>query len=160
VAGTAEESAAPGGNSRVLPPFVFLGALVAMGALHQVFPGPEIVPAPWNQLGWVPFGLGFAVAFWVKFRFDRAGTPIRPFEPTTALVIDGLFAYSRNPVYAAMIAALVGIGVVLGSLTPFLMIPPFAWFIRRRFVEAEERKLEDAFGDDYRAYKARVRRWI
>jgi protein-S-isoprenylcysteine O-methyltransferase Ste14 len=145
---------------RILPPVVFLGALVAMGALHQLVPGSEVVPEPWNQLGWVPFGLGFAVAFWVKFRFDRADTPIRPFESSTALVTDGLFAWSRNPVYVAMIAALAGIAVVLGTPTPFLVIPVFAWIIRRRFIEAEEPTLEAAFGDQYRAYKARVRRWL
>jgi len=145
---------------RILPPMVFLGALVAMGALHQLVPGSEVVPEPWNRLGWVPFGLGFAVAFWVKFRFDQAGTPIRPFEPSTALVTDGLFAWSRNPVYVAMIAALAGIAVVLGTPTPFLVIPVFAWIIRRRFIEVEEPMLEAAFGDEYRAYKARVRRWL
>lgn len=145
---------------RVPPPLVFLAALVAMGALHQLMPGPEVVPEPWNRLGWVPFGLGFAVAFWVKFRFDRAGTPIRPFEQSTALVTDGLFAWSRNPVYVAMIAALAGIAVVLGTSMPLLVIPVFAWNIQRRFIEAEEPMLEEAFGDDYRAYKARVRRWL
>lgn len=149
-----------GTGTPILPPMVFLVALVAMGGLHQLSPGPEVIPEPWNLIGWAPFALGVAVAFWVKFRFDKAGTPIRPFEETTALVTDGLFRYSRNPVYVAMVAALAGIAVVLGTLAPIIVIPAFAWFIRRRFIEAEERMLEDAFGEDYRAYKQRVRRWI
>ncbi|MFQ5765014.1 MAG: methyltransferase family protein [Rhodospirillales bacterium] len=150
----------PAEGMRILPPMVFLGALVAMGVLHQFSPGPEIIPKPWNRLDWVPFGLGFPVAFWVKFRFDRADTPIHAFKQTTALVTDGLFRYSRNPVYVAMVAALAGIAVVLGTLAPVIVVPVFAWVIQRRFVEAEERMLEDAFGDDYRAYKQRVRRWL
>ena len=59
-----------------------------------------------------------------------------------------------------MVVGLAGIGVVLGMAMPFVVIPPFAWFIQRRFIEVEEKMLEDAFGDAYRAYKSRVRRWI
>ena len=160
VPGEAPSATEPEDEKRLLPPFVFLGALVVMGALYQLAPGPELVPAPWNQVGWVPFGLAVALAFHIKFRFDRLGTPIRPFETSTALVTDGPFAISRNPIYLGMVVGLAGIGVVLGMAMPFVVIPPFAWFIQRRFIEVEEKMLEDAFGDAYRAYKSRVRRWI
>jgi len=160
VPGEAPPATEPEDEKRLLPPFVFLGALVVMGALYQLAPGPELVPAPWNQVGWVPFGLAVALAFHIKFRFDRLGTPIRPFETSTALVTDGPFAVSRNPIYLGMVVGLAGIGVVLGMAMPFVVIPPFAWFIQRRFIEVEEKMLEDAFGDAYRAYKSRVRRWI
>ncbi len=160
VPGEAPPATEPEDDKRLLPPFVFLGALVVMGALHQLAPGPELVPAPWNHVGWVPFGLAVALAFHIKFRFDRLGTPIRPFETSTALVTDGPFAWSRNPIYLGMVVGLAGVGVVLGTGMPFVVIPPFAWFIRRRFIETEEQMLEAAFGDAYRAYKARVRRWI
>ena len=86
VPGEAPPATEPEDEKRLLPPFVFLGALVVMGALYQLAPGPELVPAPWNQVGWVPFGLAVALAFHIKFRFDRLGTPIRPFETSTALV--------------------------------------------------------------------------
>ena len=160
VPGEAPPATEPEDEKRLPPPFVFLGALVVMGALYQLAPGPELVPAPWNQVGWVPFGLAVALAFHIKFRFDRLGTPIRPFETSTALVTDGPFAVSRNPIYLGMVVGLAGIGVVLGMAMPFVVIPPFAWFIQRRFIEVEEKMLEDAFGDAYRAYKSRVRRWI
>ena len=160
VPGEAPPATEPEDEKRLLPPFVFLGALVVMGALYQLAPGPELVPAPWNQVGWVPFGLAVALAFHIKFRFDRLGTPIRPFETSTVLVTDGPFAWSRNPISLGMVIGLAGIGVVLGMAMPFVVIPPFAWFIQRRFIEVEEKMLEDAFGDAYRAYKSRVRRWI
>ena len=59
-----------------------------------------------------------------------------------------------------MVAALVGIFLALGSLTPLAIIPPFVYIIRTRFIAAEERMLEDAFGGAYRDYRKRVRRWI
>jgi protein-S-isoprenylcysteine O-methyltransferase Ste14 len=145
---------------RILPPFIFLAALVAMGVLYQVAPGPEVVPGPWNQLGWVPFAMAVALAFHIKFRFDKLGTPIKPYEQPTALVTDGPFAFSRNPIYAGMVAALIGMWMVLGTLTPGIVIPVFVVVIQRRFIAMEEKMLEDAFGDDYRAFKNRVRRWL
>ncbi len=158
--GEAPAGGEAGGNKRILPPLVFLAAIVVMGALHHFAPGPELVPVPWNRVGWVPFAAAVALAVHVKFRFDKLGTPIRPFEESTALVTDGAFAVSRNPIYLGMAVGLAGVAVVLGTATPWLAIPPFAWIITSRFVAVEERMLEDAFGDDYRAYKQRVRRWI
>jgi protein-S-isoprenylcysteine O-methyltransferase Ste14 len=100
------------------------------------------------------------MAFTVNRRFKRAGTTIRPFEDSSALVTDGLFAFSRNPIYLGAVVGLLGIFVVLGSLSPLAVIPPFVTIIRARFIAVEERMLEAAFGDAYRDYMKRVRRWI
>jgi protein-S-isoprenylcysteine O-methyltransferase Ste14 len=145
---------------RILPPFVFLAALIAMGALHYWLPGPEVVPNPWNRLGWVPFVLSVLLAIHIKLKFDRHGTTIKPYETSTKLVTDGPFRWSRNPIYTGMVVALLGFFVALGTLTPIVVVPVFAWLIQSRFIAMEERMLEEAFGDDYRAFKARVRRWI
>ncbi len=145
---------------RVLPPVFLLVALIAMGALHELAPGPRLIWPPYTYLGWLPFAAGVIAAVAVKRRFDRAGTPIKPYEVSEHLVTDGLFSFSRNPVYVGMIAGLVGIFVVLGTLTPALVVPVFAYLIRVRFIALEERMLEDRFGDPYRDYKERVRRWI
>jgi protein-S-isoprenylcysteine O-methyltransferase Ste14 len=158
--GEAPPATGPEDEKRLLPPMVFLAALVAMGALHQLAPGPELVPSPWNRIGWVPFVAAVALAFQIKFRFDKLGTPIRPFETSTVLVTDGPFAISRNPIYFGMVVGLLGIAVALGTATPLAVIPAFVWFIQRNFIAVEEKMLEDAFGDAYRAYKSRVRRWI
>ncbi len=145
---------------RVLPPVFLLAALIAMGALHELAPGTRLIWPPYTYLGWLPFGAGVAAAVAVKRRFDRAGTPIKPYEVSEHLVTDGLFSFSRNPVYLGMIAGLAGIVVVLGTLTPALVVPAFAYLIRTRFIALEERMLEDRFGDAYRDDSKRVRRWI
>lgn len=144
----------------VLPPFYFLGAIVLMVALDRFLPIVTLIEPPITYLGWVLFGLGIAVALAVNWRFKRAGTPIRPFEESTALVTDGPFAFSRNPIYLGAVVGLFGIFVVLGSLSPLAVVPPFVYIIRTRFIAVEERMLEAAFGEAYRDYMKRVRRWI
>jgi protein-S-isoprenylcysteine O-methyltransferase Ste14 len=145
---------------RVLPPVYFFACIAVMVALDSYLPGAALIEPPLTHFGWIPFAAGFLVALTIKRRFDRDDTPLRPGEESTALVTDGLFAHSRNPIYLAMIAGLLGIGVVLGTLVPFAMVPLFAIIIRLRFIPMEEEMLEDAFGDEYRAYKSRVRRWL
>ncbi len=144
----------------ILPPVYFLGAIVLMVALDPFLPLATLIEPPVSYLGWVLFALGIAVALAVNWRFKRAGTPIRPFEESTALVTDGPFAFSRNPIYLGAVVALFGIFVVLGSLSPLAVIPPFVYIIQTRFIVVEERMLEEAFGEAYRDYKTRVRRWI
>lgn len=145
---------------RVLPPVYFAGAITVMVALDRYLPLIDLIEPPLSYLGWLLFFLAIAVAVVVAWQFKRAGTAIKPFEDPSALVTDGLFAFSRNPIYLAMAVGLFGIFVALGSLTPLVMIPPFVYIIRTRFIAAEERMLEAAFGDAYRDYTKRVRRWI
>jgi protein-S-isoprenylcysteine O-methyltransferase Ste14 len=97
---------------------------------------------------------------WVAGIFDRAGTTIKPFEESSALVTTGPFRVSRNPVYLGMVLGLLGVAVLAGSLSPFLVIPLFAVLIDRRFIQAEEAQLERTFGASYVAYKSQVRRWL
>jgi protein-S-isoprenylcysteine O-methyltransferase Ste14 len=59
-----------------------------------------------------------------------------------------------------MVVVLLGVATVLGSLGAYLPIPPFIWIIQKNFIEGEERFLTEIFGEQYRAYQRRVRRWI
>lgn len=144
----------------VLPPIYFFGAIALMVALDRFLPLITLIAPPVTYLGWVLFALAFAAVLAVNQQFKRAGTTIKPFEASSALVTGGLFAFSRNPIYVGMVAALLGIFVALGSLSPFVIIPPFIYIIRTRFIAVEERMLEAAFGEAYRDYAKRVRRWL
>ncbi len=143
-----------------LPPVFLLITVAGMVALHFLAPAAQVMPPVFRTLGAVLVLLGFAVAIWVNQMFKREGTTIRPYQVSEALVESGPFRYSRNPIYVAMIGALVGVWLLLGSLTPVLVIPLFAWVIATRFIPTEEQMLEDRFGDAYRSYKTRVRRWL
>lgn len=145
-----------------MPPTYFWAAAAVMAALHFLCPGMMgLVPGPWNWIaGGVVIVVGIALAWLPEVQFKRVGTEVKPCRDSSHLVTDGLFRVSRNPMYLGMALALVGVFVVLASLTPAVMVPVFVVVMTVRFIVPEERDLEQQFGDDYLAYKRRVRRWI
>jgi len=147
-------------KKKILPPFYFLAAMFAMLALWAWAPLLAKFPAWLRYLG-LPFILiGCVLGLWTDHLFKRAGTTIKPFEESSALIVSGPYRLSRNPIYLGMVLALFGFGLVLGALTPVLVIIPFAFLIDRLFIRAEEAALEAKFGDIYRSFTSRVRRWL
>jgi protein-S-isoprenylcysteine O-methyltransferase Ste14 len=144
---------------RINPPHYFLLAIIAMGAL-SVLPGPSVLADPWRWLGVVPVVLGIALAVVASQQFARAGTNIMPLSKSTALVTSGAFAFTRNPMYVGMILVLAGIALMLASAWPWLVPPAFLALLYLRFIRHEEVLMEATFGDEYRAYCAKVRRFI
>jgi protein-S-isoprenylcysteine O-methyltransferase Ste14 len=144
----------------VVPPVYFLVALLVMGFFHAVVPGAYIIQAPYRYGGIVLMMLAVGLILWAATLFRRAGTNIRPYLPSTALVVSGPYRFTRNPMYLGMAGTLLGVAVFLGSITPFVVIFAFMGLIKERFILPEETKLEAAFGSDYLQYKERVRRWL
>lgn len=145
----------------VLPPVYLLVAALAMIALHMALPVAHIGASIWRLfLGGAIIIAGGTVIASSARSFWKAGTPIRPFEVSTTLVITGLFRYSRNPMYVGMGGILFGLALVLGTATPFAVPPVFVVVITRRFILHEEEALADRFGGQYVEYKTRVRRWL
>ena len=145
---------------KILPPVYLLLTLAAMAALHYFMPLLQLVAAPWSWTG-VPFIIaGISVAAVAAFSFKRAGTPVIPFEPSTALVTSGLFRYTRNPMYLGMVSVLTGAGLLFGSLSVWLPVAVFVSIIRNNFILGEERFLEEIFGQQYLDYKNKVGRWL
>lgn len=145
---------------RIIPPLWLLLALLSMAALHYFLPIARIVSPPWSFLGILLIVIGVGIAAHAARAFDQVGTPVIPFEPSTALVTGGLYLITRNPMYLGMVIALLGAALLFGTLTAFLPIPIFVWIIQKGFIEGEERFLEEIFGAQYLAYKKRVRRWL
>jgi len=145
---------------KIVPPIYLLFTLLAMAALHFGLPFARIIDPPYSYAGAVLIILGIAITATAARAFAKAGTPIIPFEPSTALVAGWLYRITRNPMYLGMVVALFGTGVLFGTLSPFLPIPIFVWIIQKQFIEAEERFLGEIFGTQYLAYKSKVRRWL
>ena len=145
---------------RVVPPVYLLVSLVSMTLLHTYFPIAQVIAPPYSYAGAVLAVMGIAMAGYSAISFDRAGTPVVPFEPSTVLVTGGFYRITRNPMYLGMVLLLVGFAMLLGTLGAFLPIPIFVWIIQEWFIKGEERFLEEIFGKQYVAFKKRVRRWI
>jgi len=131
-----------------------------MLALDYLIPRPFLIHGSVRYVGIVLMGMGLGIVFWARSLFTKVGTTVKPFQESSELVVKGPFNVTRNPMYLSMVVFLLGLGILLGSFTPFLVIPIFIWIITQRFIRVEERMLEQRFGASYLAYRARVRRWI
>jgi len=150
----------PNAFQKILPPIWFFSALAAMALVHHLYPSPIAGLAAAKPVGWTVFGAAFLMAWLAKRRFDVAETPVKPFTDSTAVVDSGLFRFSRNPMYLAMVIGLIGFAVAIGDALPFTVIVAFFVLIRTQFIAHEERLMEAKFGQDYLTYKSRVRRWL
>lgn len=140
-------------------PVWFFAHLCAMVALHYAAPLVQWNLGVTRWLG-LPFAIGgFALVAVGAQRFRRV-TTLRPYEEPSVLVSDGLHGYSRNPMYLGLLLSLLGAWIMLGSLSPVLALPSLVWLLRHRYVAYEEYAMEERFGEAYRAYKRRVRRWL
>jgi protein-S-isoprenylcysteine O-methyltransferase Ste14 len=92
--------------------------------------------------------------------FREAKTTVKPFQESAALITDGVYRISRHPMYLGFVLILLGLAVLLGSLTPFIIVPVFVIVMDRVFIVVEERMLEEKFGQAWLDYKAQIRRWV
>ena len=145
-----------------LPPFILLGFLVAATVLEAVIPLPVLAAHGVARyvVGTVLVVSGFVMIGLGTRRFLAAGTNIPPNLPTTALVMDGIYGRTRNPLYLGSTLIYLGLSTAAGSLWAIMLVMPLLWVISVGVIAREERYLERKFGDAYRAYKARVRRWM
>ena len=143
-----------------LPPSYFNTSVILMIALHLIFPLKTIIISPYKYFGLLLLLLGFLMNIWASEYFKKVQTTIKPFQESSHLVTDGLFKYSRHPMYLGMVIALLGLFFLLGSMTPFIIIPVFVYLIKKKFIQVEEKALEEKFGKQYLAYKKKVRCWI
>ena len=91
---------------------------------------------------------------------SRAHTSVDPMKPTTALVTEGAFRYSRNPIYVALTLLYVGVALLINALWILLLVVPALVVLRYGVIAREEAYLTRKFGDAYRQYTAQVRRWL
>jgi len=145
---------------KALPPTYLLTSISLMVFLHYLFPIAEIIPYPWQLSGAVPLCIGIIFNLMADQALKKFNTTVKPFEESDSLVTTGIYGVSRHPMYIGMILMLLGIAIYLGSLTPFFVIPMFAFLINEKFISVEEQMLEKRFAESWSEYKTKVRRWI
>ncbi len=145
---------------RVPPPVYYIAAFLVGVALELIFP-----------TSWPPFGVRLAVALigggaWLALDgaatvlFRRAGTSMVPMNTTTALVTSGPYRLTRNPMYVGMACLYIALAFAFGVIWALVFLPAVIVVIDRFVIAREEPYLERKFGQAYRDYKARVRRWL
>jgi protein-S-isoprenylcysteine O-methyltransferase Ste14 len=112
-------------------------------------------------LGLILIAAGFGLWLWTVRLFARAGGgTLAPWDPPESLVIEGPYRHVRNPMIAAVLAALAGEAVLFGSPPLLIWLGCFFTLNHVVFQLNEEPSLERRFGEDYRAYKRNVPRWL
>jgi protein-S-isoprenylcysteine O-methyltransferase Ste14 len=105
--------------------------------------------------GTVIGGLGFA-------SFIRAKTTVNPMKPdsSSSLVVSGIYRFTRNPMYLGFLLGLLGWAIFLSNALAFFLLPAFIVYMNRFQIEPEEKALARLFGEQFVAYRSRVRRWL
>jgi protein-S-isoprenylcysteine O-methyltransferase Ste14 len=103
---------------------------------------------------------GLAVTYWGIFTFRRARTAVYPHYPASRLVQGGPYRFSRNPMYTGLALVYVGLSMLTNTVWPLLLLPLVLVALVFLVIHREERYLASAFGEEYEAYRRRVRRWL
>ena len=144
----------------VFPPLLF-GSVLAIGLLlHWFQPVPLLRPLIARLLGLGLLILSGGLARSAERAMKRAGTNVRPDQPTLAIVMDGPFRLTRNPLYMAATGLYVSVALLVNTLWPLVLLIPLLFVLYWGVIRREERYLEAKFGEPYRVYRARVRRWL
>lgn len=144
----------------LLPPVVLLAAILLSVALDRWLPLVELWGSTWTWVGGGIIVAMLAINTCCALEFRRRHTTVIPFHVSTALISNGFYRYSRNPIYLSMVVLLCGEALALGSLSPWIVPPLFMLTMERRFIRYEEAMLAETFGDEYQEYCRRVRRWL
>jgi len=156
------------------PPLIYLGFLFIGWGLAQLGARPEAAAAGYDWLA-ADFGLAIEVRRGVALAliiggllldgmaaglFRRRGTAVEPWKPSTVLINEGPYRFSRNPIYLGFAVTYVGLAIAMDSWVALLLLLPCLVVVDRFVIQREERYLAAKFGAGYEAYRARVRRWL
>src|SRR5215510_13249591 len=144
----------------ILPPLLYGAAFVIGLLLHWASPVHILPSTLVRGIGVVCVLVSLPLALATFRALSRAHTPADPLKPTTALVTEGPFRYSRNPIYVALTLLYLGVALLINALWILLLVVPVLLVIRYGVIAREEAYLTRKFGEAYRQYTAQVRRWL
>ncbi len=153
---TEEKPAVP--NVIMLPPVLVLFHVIVGITLNWFFRG--YYGHVWGWVGLVLLILCFGIIAWAKKLFEKAGTPVPPNQPVTAIVKDGPYKFTRNPMYLSFMIGFIGLSFLAGAPMMTLMALPLFFILDRKVIVPEEEYLTGKFGETYLEYKNQVRRWL
>jgi len=143
-----------------LPPLLYLAAFLVVLLLRWIRPWPILSPhlVPWVGIGLLLAGLAIGIPGRLALR--SAGTSVKPTQPTTAIVMQGPYRFTRNPLYVGLTCFFVGLTLAFDTGWGFVVLVPLLVVMHFGVVRREESYLERKFGEEYRQYRGRVRRYL
>ncbi|MEZ5774936.1 MAG: isoprenylcysteine carboxylmethyltransferase family protein [Hyphomicrobiaceae bacterium] len=156
----ASAAAAERPNRLPVPPMIYLGAIAIAAAVQIAMPLSAGFPVPVRIAGAVCLGLGMVLDLAAILTLRRARTTFLPHRGSSALVTGGPYRLTRNPIYLGNTLALAGLGLALDWPVLLALVPVTVVLIDRLAIAREEAHLAHRFGEEFAAYRERVRRWI
>jgi protein-S-isoprenylcysteine O-methyltransferase Ste14 len=155
------DETAAGAQVRIPPPLVFVAGIAVALVLGWLWPrAPWLSGVPRWLAGLLSLSGGVALIVTAFARFRQTGQDPKPWHPSPVLLTDGPYQITRNPMYLGLCMIMVGLGFLVGNAWFTLAAFASGLAVTKLAVEPEEAYLEQRFGDDYRTYKRRVRRWM
>ena len=145
---------------KVHPPVLALIHIAIAYVAKWWAPIPFVVPDVLRLMGFSLVVIGFVLGVAALIAFRKARTTLDPHGQASALVTDGMYRFTRNPIYLGFLLMLIGLPLNGGSYWGILLAPVFVMSMNRLVIEREEAYLETKFKDQYTGYKSRVRRWL
>lgn len=149
-------------NLKIPPPIVGLIIALSIFYLDRLVPSLKLELAAFKLLAYLFFCVGVVIEAWSVWLFFKARTTVNPLKPqkSKVLVANGMYRFTRNPMYLGMLMLLIGWAFWVGNPVGVPMLFVFVWYLTEFQIKPEEQVLSDKFGDQYVEYKQRVRRWL
>jgi protein-S-isoprenylcysteine O-methyltransferase Ste14 len=147
---------------RFPPPLVYLaGILLGVAAHRWLWPlRLEIEDAVRIPLALIVAAVGITLNVVSFGRFRRTGQDVKPWTSTPEIISEGIYRYTRNPMYVGLAFVQLGVSIALGNLWIAALLLPVLYIVYVSAIRPEEAYLERKFGDEYRTYRLSVRRWL
>lgn len=145
---------------KIPPPLCFLLFFIVGIFLNSAWIQGSTGPLVTAISGGIIFVISSVFLIKTARKHKQVGSNIEPWKPTTTIIVDGAYKYSRNPIYVAMAIAYAGIAISAYSLPALFLLPVCLGVIWCFVISKEEAYLEDKFGEEYLSYKMKVRRWL
>lgn len=142
------------------PPLMVLSGLIIQAVTAYLAPAQPVLAPYWQYGGVALMLLAFTGIVYLSRGFTVNKTTILPDGEPSQLMEAGLYGVSRNPIYVAMALLLTGSGLAFGHVLTLIVVPVFIVLVQQIWIVKEEANMEAAFGQHYRNYKMRVRRWL
>ena len=155
-----EPDNAPRPKRKIYPPAWLVIGLIVIFICDRYVPVLRFTSLPFQIGGSLAIMIGLALLVFAGGLFKQADTDLIPFRDVRALVTTGVYRFTRNPMYLGMALILLGVACTTGTLGGLLVVPVFMVIIELRFIRPEEVMLHGLFGQEFEAYRARVRRWL
>lgn len=141
------------------PPVVTMLVVLSAWLIHSLL-GPWQTTVRVPVLGGALVALGFSFMMWARILFTSRNTTLFVGRPSSQLVCEGPFRFSRNPMYVGVMVLLMGMALWVGTLPLYVAVPVVFLLLHGIHIPREERMLRDVFGERYLTYSKKVRRWL